>query len=632
MGRVPFLDILVRFWWLRTSWSHSFSTPQLKEIPKMNAVELKKKILTGKFSLREKQNGKSPIWGIFREILNESGDLLPQWVACHFCRNVYGYDNRKLGTSNLLKHKCGKGRVLPRSAIDLQDRVIDGCLKFVAKDLRPFDVVTGSGFMDLAETFVKAGSAMKTTSDLAEVFPRRENFYPRLDFFAQRCREQLANEMTQEVCGTGGGIALETWESEGQTYLSVSVHYVKDLAVVARMLSTTKLDRNLLDEEDYLQIQTMQKKSVFGISDWLNNFVYVSTRGLFIQAALKNVHKINCASTPVNDALNYATSFSQPELSSLKLCRDVVTYLSSIKVFENLKIQLLLDAKNHWESTLAMCAAVVDNRGTFQRCLQDTTWEDVIDNLLEKDMVDFIEYLSPFQQALSEMNAEKYPTLYLVYLWHFKFLDHLEPRSSDSQFISVLKERVKERYLDEVEIDLVHKVAVFLHPLLKNLRMVSSEREKLEIYQWVRSRLDEIKRVFGCDKETESERRPTDCPRSSVQGVRRPSILSEALIHFMDTDNVTNHREEDELEQYKRMKLSEVVINGFDLLDWWERQKHQLPNLYVLAKRIFAVPATSAHVSHCFSLPQHVLLERRNHLDVSNMDEILFLNSHYKYT
>lgn len=67
-----------------------------------------------------------------------------------------------------------------------------------------------------------------------------------------------------------------------------------------------------------------------------------------------------------------------------------------------------------------------------------------------------------------------------------------------------------------------------------------------------------------------------------------------------NNEDLDNRRTfEKELEAYKKEKFD--VIDDY-LLDFWKRQNHIFPHLSVLARQIFAIPASSASSERSFSM------------------------------
>ena len=110
---------------------------------------------TKKFKLVENV-GTSEIWKNFCRIQNLDNITL-QFIACKKCNKVFQFQGRKTGTTHLKNHattcqKQGKvGRIsdfcsshISESTVSaVKQKVLESCVLFCARDLRPFESVKG---------------------------------------------------------------------------------------------------------------------------------------------------------------------------------------------------------------------------------------------------------------------------------------------------------------------------------------------------------------------------------------------------------------------------------------------------------------------------------------------------------
>jgi len=82
------------------------------------------------------------------------------------------------------------------------------------------------------------------------------------------------------------------------------------------------------------------------------------------------------------------------------------------------------------------------------------------------------------------------------------------------------------------------------------------------------------------------------------------------------------------LEEYKQ-KYFAFDVKDDHVLTFWKNQMFNFPHLSMLAKQIFAIPASSASSERSFSTAGRVVEERRSCLSGSSVDAILFLNNHF---
>lgn len=78
----------------------------------------------------------------------------------------------------------------------------------------------------------------------------------------------------------------------------------------------------------------------------------------------------------------------------------------------------------------------------------------------------------------------------------------------------------------------------------------------------------------------------------------------------------------DEVAQYIDFKTTKE--DSFDVLWWWKKHAKIFPNLAIIARNVFAIPASS---ERDFSSPGFVIQERRAQLKPGTVDDVLFLHS-----
>ena len=69
---------------------------------------------------------------------------------------------------------------------------------------------------------------------------------------------------------------------------------------------------------------------------------------------------------------------------------------------------------------------------------------------------------------------------------------------------------------------------------------------------------------------------------------------------------------------------------GKEVLLWWKARVDKYPNLSALARRILAIPATSAPSERLFSQASLLLTKKRSRLTDDNASKLMFLNGCWK--
>nr|DAA03872.1 TPA_inf: HDC12224 [Drosophila melanogaster] len=134
---------------------------------------IKKKIMNGAYTVANQRKGKSVIWSILCDIFKEDETVLDGWLFCSKCRKVLKFIQNH--TSNLSRHKCCLQLRRPTelkivSEID-REEAIEKCTQWVVQDRQSFSAVTGAGFKNLVQFFLKIGAVYGDQVDVDDLLP-----------------------------------------------------------------------------------------------------------------------------------------------------------------------------------------------------------------------------------------------------------------------------------------------------------------------------------------------------------------------------------------------------------------------------------------------------------------------------
>ena len=113
--------------------------------------------------------------------------------------------------------------------------------------------------------------------------------------------------------------------------------------------------------------------------------------------------------------------------------------------------------------------------------LTDRKREDLL--LTEDDqdrILKLISFLMPFKEESEKLEADTKPTLQFVLLAFHRLLRHCDPKEGDCNVIAKLRSRARSLLQEKFELHDMHKIACFLWPRYRRLKMLSAnEREKV---------------------------------------------------------------------------------------------------------------------------------------------------------
>ena len=122
-----------------------------------------------------------------------------------------------------------------------------------------------------------------------------------------------------------------------------------------------------------------------------------------------------------------------------------------------------------------------------------------------------IDFLEPFKKASKELQGEDYPTLYLVMLWFYNLSALCKPVFGDPEYMALLRTRALSLLHQKLILTDTHKIALFLCPRYKSLKMMT-ETERKNLHRIVGNLIYPVSFEAADSPETSS----TTAPRTST--------------------------------------------------------------------------------------------------------------------
>ncbi|XP_015783772.1 uncharacterized protein LOC107361445 isoform X2 [Tetranychus urticae] len=468
---------------------------------------------------------------------------------------------------------------------DFREKVIQFCYS----ELVGLEAVASESFKRLAQSLVSLGSQYgqyKSTLILPDVGQLQLHMNQHYSQVKETIRIQLDNEISQNM---GGALVCDT---QGALCILSAYYINKDWQLVESILSAT-----VSNEDINLFITSALNDYGLNEEERLAKFTFVSRGGLFdgVNICLPSIaHTI--------DQLIETTIFNDEMISDIvESCRIICS---------ELKAEIKLDpltANVAWIYKWELMNTVLINKDNFE--MQDSKQ---LDFDLIKNIVDL---LIIFKEASIELRqCNKYPTLNHVLLWYHKLLkvlnatsivsasvpstsastlnssltstsstspliptDNSSPSaaftptstndiSDETPFLGSIKNFLKLGLEQHFNLHNLHKIATFLWPNFRYLKMLSVE-ERDEVHTQVRSYIE------------------TRLPHE--EGF--VSVVKRARSDFSDwEDNAVDGV--DEIEKYVTAMLTSCSESN--LLQWWKEHQNDFPKLSRLAKWILSIPAS----------------------------------------
>lgn len=188
----------------------------------------------------------------------------------------------------------------------------------------------------------------------------------------------------------------------------------------------------------------------------------------------------------------------------------------------------------------------------------------------------------------------------------------------------------------------IHLMALFLNPKTRKMKQCTIDQRN--------SCLEYIKEEMIMFDALDNDAQPNDDNLISIKrAVPKDDYTLRIMQHYYEEEDeesdlpiTTDAMHQLEIDNYLKFgmdvsKQSDESTNSaaneqeYNPLHFWKRNFSSYPRLARIAKRVFAVPATSAAVEREFSLAGNIITKKRSRLSPETVNDIIFLNSFERY-
>jgi len=492
-------------------------------------------------------------------------------------------------------------------------------MKFLAVDLMPPSVVEGKGFRELVQSL-----------NLGFDVPRKKNLSKSmLTDFAETTKIKVKQDV---ISASFLSLSADSWIHRGhQQYVTITAHFIKDNWEMSSVVLDT-FDRTPETTGEALASKIKSVTDEWGISDRITCLVSDGEDATVTAATLSSGwdHLI-CFGHTLNTAISAALA-SLPEVIRVQQkTSEAVTYfemnskaadtLAAVQQQHNIPMHKLKQEKPQlWLSTFKMFVRMVEQFEAVNTVLCFLAKDHMC---LCDDEVDLmrqvVEVLRPFQAATEEIcNGQSgYPCVSKVI-----------PLSTLLQQVTVNTDQVsgqlRAALVQEMQLRFSHyqncyhlAVATLLDPRFK--RHAFTDLEALQTAQ---------NRLIGELTQTVQNTESTD--NMSSQSSSSNSESTSSFWNMFDrkvseAGALRNTASEAENESRRYFQEANVPRTS-DPLRWWKLNVVQFPHLKILAHKFLCVPATATTSQRLFSIGKDEVDRRRNGLQPSLINNVLFLN------
>lgn len=577
------------------------STEQIKDMLKNNQCYV-----------RFRESGSSDVWKLFEEVCYKANNEFTGIIRCTKCNHMARYHGHITGTSHMRRHRCF-AELFPDTVKHLtkkdgtpltSSKSINRKSSNMSKSTEKKSICLENGGEPNSGTkrpSSESGIDGEDSSDRAMKIELRT--YNNQTIIAPKVKNALAGTILafcyselvnlECVCSNSFKNILKSAAVKVSTPLVLNIQYLR---VRAQELYTA--EKTIIMNG----IRESVERNVGGaiVSDFKDDLCIMSYS--FIDQDWRLQDKVLRGSTRIENILDFISH----TLRDYGLLQDTLinkfTYISNAGQLSGVNVHLssvshLLDnmidtaifSDGKYDQLIMNCKYICSEL----RILPETavsTWiykydviKLVLDNLdrfspgnfsmdtMLPAMQALRAFLAPFKEAslLMRTDVQEVPTINQVALQYFKLQKELSPKDDDNEDFVDHKKRLLSAFEQNFELHMMHKIAVFLWPNFRHLKMFP-ESEREEVYSEVRKMLDANNEAAVVAEETVEE-------------------TIKAQTQYSEWEAVTEF-DQDEVSRYLLDKFNHC--NERTLLTWWREASKRYPKLSQVAKSVLAIPAS----------------------------------------
>lgn len=567
-------------------------------------------------------NSKMDYMKLFKRIIRD--DLETDYVKCNNCPVIIKY-NAKTGTNSVKRHKCSETPVQPIESIErhlyrpskseatFKSDLTDVLVLFIARDMRPINIINGQGFRLLAEKLIEIGSK-NPNIPLDNVLPTDRTVSNHIKLMYEKIKEKLIKtlENIESI-----GITCDHWTQDivKTSYITLTIQYIINCQIKSRVLATIKTtDKTAIttktEVKNILNDFNLSEKTKFFTTDNGSAMILAFSDEKWISCSAHNLNLLHKNSFKDLKTKCEANNITQ----TLKLCKQLVRYFKQSGIQNKLETKLKQSISIRWDSKYLMLESVQKNFTEIkQLALNNQKIYELIAGIDEKILCELIIFLKQFFELRLTLCRDNIPTIHLVLPTKQKMFLLCNDLEVDSKYIKTLKSIYKSNIEKYFKISDLHKISTVLFPPLRHLNHLVSNEEKTNLLKILSNLINDIK---------------TTTITQSIDETECQSEVDLCLKDFIDLSHIQENTFCDqELENY--LNFPQNFDFNSTVLSYWQQNCIKYPRLYRIAIRLFSIPATNLSSERNFSAAGLTLTDHRSNLNPNNVNHLLFIKSNF---
>lgn len=303
----------------------------------------------------------------------------------------------------------------------------------------------------------------------------------------------------------------------------------------------------------------------------IEQITWVTDRGSNMKTALEKCKRLNCYAHIINNIVKYMCD-KEPEVKRMVANASSLVRYMKLASLDNTKLKSTLKpyVETRWNTVNFMFDSMLEvyqalnEREMGSSSSNHRNITEKITCLSKQALENICRFLRIFTDMSIQLEGDLYETIHRVWPAYLTIKSHLEEKDADSLIVNKMKglgRKYIADHIDDIKPEMEHKIAVFLHPLLKKLHNVD-ESEKEIIIGHIKTKMPEPVEVLQNEAvlDLNSNQHQHDINGNhhevinSIVSTSELQLFNDFLIYDVDSDIET-----DEIQKYIDFSVEKVI-------------------------------------------------------------------------
>jgi hypothetical protein len=286
-----------------------------------------------------------------------------------------------------------------------KDAVTRASVQLCCQDLRPFEIVSGQGFIEYTQAILKIQHQHPNLLKAEDLLPHPTTVSRNTEKRASEVREELKTCL-QEAYADGNQVNYTTdmWTDsyKQRSYLTLTAHWTtNDHILYSRVISTQEFSAT--EKKTGVNIRAALEeilKSMNVTDEQIGRSYFTTDRGANMIAALKDEKRVDCAAHIINTVLR--NTFDEEKEcpkeigEMISASKGMVRYIKKSNIQHLLETCIVQSCDTRWNSTYLMLKSIKDSYDKIKEAFVLHAYPELhrltaINRAILEEVVEFLE-------------------------------------------------------------------------------------------------------------------------------------------------------------------------------------------------------------------------------------------------